>query len=54
MVLMIKYFFSYPLLVSESQVKIIDQLTLSDNSIRYIKESEKELISERDIIKDLL
>ena len=47
-------FFSYPLLISQSQVKIIDQLTLSDNSIRYIKESEKELISERDIIKDLL
>ena len=47
-------FFSYPLLISQSQVKIIDELTLSDNSIRYIKESEKELISERDIIKDLL
>ena len=36
------------------KIKIIDTVNLSESSITYIKNSEKELISERDIIKDLL
>jgi malate dehydrogenase len=47
-------FFSYPLNLVNDEIKIIDTVNLSESSITYIKNSEKELISERDIIKDLL
>ena len=47
-------FFSYPLNIVNNEIKIIDTVNLSESSITYIKNSEKELISERDIIKDLL
>ena len=47
-------FFSYPLNIVNNEIKIIDTINLSESSITYIKNSEKELISERDIIKDLL
>ena len=47
-------FFSYPLNIVNDKIKIIDTVNLSESSITYIKNSEKELISERDIIKDLL
>tara|TARA_B100001093_G_C26769473_1_gene989403 strand:+ start:375 stop:1346 length:972 start_codon:yes stop_codon:yes gene_type:complete len=47
-------FFSYPLNITQSKIEIISNISLTDDSSRYIKISEKELISERDIIKDLL
>ena len=47
-------FFSYPLNIVKDEIKIIDTVNLSESSITYIKNTEKELISERDIIKDLL
>ena len=47
-------FFSYPLSISQDGINIIDNLELSVSAIEYIKKSEKELLSERDIIKDLL
>jgi len=47
-------FFSYPLNIINDEIKIIDTVDLSETSIKYIKNTEKELISERDIIKDLL
>ena len=47
-------FFSYPLNIVNDEIKIIDTVDLSETSIKYIKNTEKELISERDIIKDLL
>ena len=47
-------FFSYPLNIVNDEIKIIDTVNLSETSSKYIKNTEKELISERDIIKDLL
>ena len=47
-------FFSYPLSIINDEIKIIDTVDLSERSTTYIKNTEKELISERDIIKDLL
>ena len=47
-------FFSYPLNIVNDEIKIIETVDLSDTSIKYIKNTEKELISERDVIKDLL
>jgi len=47
-------FFSYPLNIINDEIKIIDTIDLSERSTTYIKNTEKELISERDIIKDLL
>ena len=47
-------FFSYPLNIVNDEIKIIDTVDLSETSSKYIKNTEKELISERDIIKDLL
>lgn len=47
-------FFSFPLKVSSSNVSIIDGLDISDSSMHYIKATEKELLVERDIIKDIL
>ena len=47
-------FFSYPLNITQSKFEIINNISLTDDSSHYIKISEKELISERDIIKDLL
>ena len=38
----------------EHKINIIDNIELSTSSIEYIKKSDKELLSERDIIKDLL
>ena len=47
-------FFSYPLGINKDKINIIDNIELSTSSIEYIKKSEKELLSERDIIKELL
>jgi hypothetical protein len=47
-------FFSYPLSIANNEIKIVDTVNLLESSITYIKNTEKELISERDIIKDLL
>ncbi len=47
-------FFSYPLSINKDKINIIDNIELNTSSIEYIKKSEKELLSERDIIKDLL
>jgi len=47
-------FFSYPLNIINDEIKIIDTIDLSERTTTYIKNTEKELISERDIIKDLL
>ncbi len=47
-------YFSYPLNIVNEKIEVIKNLQLSERSIEYIKISEKELISERDIIKDLL
>ena len=47
-------FFSYPLSINKDKINIIDNIELSTSSIEYIKKSEKELLSERDIIKELL
>ena len=47
-------FFSYPLNIVNDEIKIIETVDLSETSIKYIKNTEKELISERDVIKDLL
>ncbi len=47
-------FFSYPLSINKDKINIIDNIELSTSSIEYIKKSEKELLTERDIIKDLL
>ena len=45
-------FFSYPLSIINDEIKIIDTVDLSERSTTYIKNTEKELISERDIIKE--
>ena len=47
-------FFSFPLNVTDSSFSIINNLVISEAAINYIKKSEAELISERDIIKDIL
>ena len=47
-------FFSYPLSINKDKINIIDNIELNTSSIEYIKKSEKELLSERDIIKELL
>ena len=47
-------FYSFPLSVNTDYYKIIEDLDLSEASLSYIKTTEKELIHERDIIKDLL
>ena len=47
-------FFSFPLNVTDSSFSVINNLVISEAAINYIKKSEAELISERDIIKDIL
>ena len=47
-------FFSYPLNIKNGEIKIIDAINISERSMTFIKNTERELISERDIIKDLL
>lgn len=47
-------FFSYPLNIKNGEIKIIDAINIPERSMTYIKNTERELISERDIIKDLL
>lgn len=47
-------FFSFPLKISNSNISIINELAISDESMKYIKDTEKELLTERDIIKDIL
>ncbi|MDG2158642.1 MAG: malate dehydrogenase [Gammaproteobacteria bacterium] len=47
-------FFSFPLKISTSNIDIINDLDISENSMKYIKDTEKELLVERDIIKDIL
>lgn len=46
-------FFSYPLNIT-NKIQIINDIDINKGSMEYIRKSEKELISERDIIKDLL
>ena len=46
-------FFSYPLNIT-NKIQIINDIDINKESMEYIRKSEKELISERDIIKDLL
>ena len=47
-------FYSFPLSVNTKNYKVIENLEISELSYSYLKTSEKELINERDIIKDLL
>jgi malate dehydrogenase len=47
-------FFSFPLNVTNSSLSIINNLVISEEASNYIKKSEAELISERDIIKNIL
>ena len=47
-------FFSYPLHITNDSIKIIDSVHVSEFSRNYLKQTETELIKERDIIKDLL
>ena len=47
-------FFSFPLNITDSSLSIINNLVISEAASNYIKKSEAELISERDIIKDIL
>ncbi|MBJ41448.1 MAG: malate dehydrogenase [Gammaproteobacteria bacterium] len=47
-------FFSFPLQLSNSKINIINNLEVSEKSSAYLKNTEKELLSERDIIKDIL
>jgi malate dehydrogenase len=47
-------FFSFPLQILDSNINIINGLDVSEISMKYIKDSEKELLIERDIIKDIL
>ena len=47
-------FFSFPLNITDSSFSIINNLVISEAASNYIKKSEAELISERDIIKDIL
>lgn len=47
-------FFSFPLQLSNSKISIINNLEISEKSSNYLKNTEKELLSERDIIKDIL
>ena len=47
-------FFSFPLKVEQNIISVVDNIEISDLSYKYIKESEKELLTERNIIRDLL
>jgi len=47
-------FFSFPLNITDSSFSIINNLVTSEAANNYIKKSEAELISESDIIKDIL
>ena len=47
-------FYSFPLSVDAKNYKIIENIDISDLSLNYLRTTEKELIRERDIIKDLL
>ena len=47
-------FYSFPLSVNTENHKIIEDLDISDISHNYLKATERELLHERDIIKDLL
>jgi hypothetical protein len=47
-------FFSFPLQILDSNIGIISGLDIGEISMKYIKDSEKELLMERDIIKDVL
>ena len=47
-------FFSFPIDLKEGKIHLIDNLDLNEFSLKYIKESADELISEREVIKDIL
>lgn len=47
-------FFSFPVQLTDNQFNVVKNLEINDFSKEYIKQSEKELISERDIVKDIL
>ena len=47
-------FFSYPLIIENSIISINNDLKLTDDSFKYIKESEAELLTERNIIRSIL
>ncbi len=47
-------FFSFPLIINNSDIQINNDLKLTDESFKYIKASEAELLTERNIIRDIL
>tara|TARA_B100001057_G_scaffold168869_2_gene169646 strand:+ start:52786 stop:53757 length:972 start_codon:yes stop_codon:yes gene_type:complete len=47
-------FYSFPLTFDSNNLSIVDNLSISDQSRSYLKKTEKELLDERDVIKDLL
>ena len=47
-------FFSFPLIINNSNIQINNDLKLTDESFKYIKASEAELLTERNIIRDIL
>ena len=47
-------FYSFPLTFNSNNLSIVDNLSISDQSRSYLKKTEKELLDERDVIKDLL
>ena len=47
-------FFSYPLIIENSIISINNDLKLTDDSFKFIKESEAELLTERNIIRSIL
>jgi len=47
-------FFSFPLQLSNSKINVINNLEISEKSSAYLKKTEMEILSERDIIKDIL
>ena len=47
-------FFSFPTQIQDGKMHIVDDLILNDFSASQIKNSELELIKERDIIKDIM
>ena len=47
-------FYSFPLTFNSNNLSIVDNLSISDQSRSYLKKTEKELLDERDVIRDLL
>ncbi len=47
-------FYSFPLEFNSNSFSIVNDLSISDQSRLYLKKTEKELLDERDVIKELL